>query len=842
MHSVLRRQLKKVGLSETDAPPDAKQWSELLQRIERSYVSADQDRYLMERSLDKSSSEMQALYESLKQSSASALATERDKLRAVISAMGDGVMTIDINGNITDVNPAAAVMLSWNSMDAIGEPLVNRISVAAAEDQQKDLSNRLQMALSEGVGSRVEDASFSTNTGLCLPVSYVLNPIRGTDTSVGAVLVFHDIVARKATENELRRARETAEEASRMKSTFLANMSHEIRTPMNAVIGMAGLLKDTALSEEQREYSQIVQSSAQHLLDLISGILDFSKIEAGRMELEEIPFNLSDLVHSVVDLFAERAASQTLDLICHIRPGVPSRVRGDPGRLRQILINLIGNAMRFTAGGHVLISTHMLDDTMRFSVEDTGIGISTDKLSSLFDPFTQADATTTRRFGGTGLGLAISSQLVSLMGGELKVSSIEGKGSTFWFDAPLPIESESESESRSMPTLQDKRILLIDDNAASRTALSDQFSTWGLSIETVTDSISGLVTLTTAEPHYDLVIIDHHMPGLSGGALVQAISVHPTLKELPCLLLTRMGESIGSFTGLCETIARPARPDALHAAILRSLAGPHALTSAAGIEQPKPHAPSAIPPVKQPMILVAEDNNVNQLLARRMMQKMGYDCEIVGNGHEAIERWMAGGVDLILMDCMMPELDGYAATQQIRRLEGSGARTPILAMTANALRGAREKCLESGMDGYLTKPIDAARLKRTIEQWLQSSEPAVPRLSEVLDEPALLQLQRIGEEDPEDLIELVEIFFADAQKRIATMMGADLDAYTLLHRTAHAMKSGCTYLGAHELQKLCSTIEQDASEKRSSIAPIQALSGALERFRSALYKRLKLPA
>ena len=286
MHSVLRRQLKKVGLSETDAPPDAKQWSELLQRIERSYVSADQDRYLMERSLDKSSSEMQALYESLKQSSASALATERDKLRAVISAMGDGVMTIDINGNITDVNPAAAVMLSWNSMDAIGEPLVNRISVAAAEDQQKDLSNRLQMALSEGVGSRVEDASFSTNTGLCLPVSYVLNPIRGTDTSVGAVLVFHDIVARKATENELRRARETAEEASRMKSTFLANMSHEIRTPMNAVIGMAGLLKDTALSEEQREYSQIVQSSAQHLLDLISGILDFSKIEAGRMELE----------------------------------------------------------------------------------------------------------------------------------------------------------------------------------------------------------------------------------------------------------------------------------------------------------------------------------------------------------------------------------------------------------------------------------------------------------------------------------------------------------------------------------------------------------------------------
>lgn len=839
MHSVLRRQLKKVGLSGTDAPPDPKQWSDLLQRIERSYVSADQDRYLMERSLDKSSSEMQALYESLKRSSASALANERDKLRAVISAMGDGVMTIDINGNIIDVNPAAAVMLSWNNMDAVGESLVSQLCCADAEEQQEDLSERLRRALSEGVESRVEDASFFTSTGLCLPVSYVLNPLRGTDTSVGAVLVFHDIVARKATENELRRAREAAEEASRMKSTFLANMSHEIRTPMNAVIGMAGLLKDTALSEEQREYSQIVQTSAQHLLDLISGILDFSKIEAGRMELEEITFNLSELVHGVVDLFAERAASQTLDLICHIRPGVPNLVRGDPGRLRQILINLIGNAMRFTAGGHVLISTGMLEDAMRFSVEDTGIGISTDKLSSLFDPFTQADATTTRRFGGTGLGLAISSQLVSLMGGELKVSSVEGKGSTFWFDASLPIESEAVPKSK--PTLQNKRILLIDDNAASRTALSDQFRSWGLTIETVTDSISGLVTLTTAEPRYDLAIIDHHMPGLSGGALVQAISVHPSLKDLPCLLLTRMGESIGSFTGLCETVARPVRPDALHAAILRALSCPQTSPSLINITQPKEQESPAPPPVKQPMILVAEDNNVNQLLARRMMQKMGYNCDIVRNGHEAIERWMAGGVDLILMDCMMPELDGYAATQQIRKLEGRGARTPILAMTANALRGAKEKCLESGMDGYLTKPIDAARLKQTIEQWLQSSKTETSASSEVLDEPALLRLEHIGEEDPKDLIELVEIFFDDAHKRIATMTEACFDDYTLLHRTSHAMKSGCTYLGAHELQELCSTIERDASERRSSAASIQALPAALERFQAALYQRLKLP-
>jgi two-component system, sensor histidine kinase and response regulator len=839
MHSVLRRQLKKAGLSEPDSLPDAKQWALLLERIERSYVSADQDRYLMERSLDKSSSEMQALYESLKLSSASALATERDKLRAVISAMGDGVVTIDINGDITDVNPAAAVMLSWNNEDVIGGPLVSQICCPNLEGHAEDLTNHLQAALSEGAGSRVEEASFSTSDGLCLPVSYVLNPIRGTNISVGAVLVFHDIVARKATEAELRRAREAAEEASRMKSTFLANMSHEIRTPMNAVIGMAGLLKDTALSEEQREYSQIVQSSAQHLLDLISGILDFSKIESGRMELEEIPFNLVDLVYGVVDLFAERAASQTLDLICHIRPGVPSMVRGDPGRLRQVLINLIGNAMRFTAGGHVLISTHMLDDAMRFSVEDTGIGISTDKLSSLFDPFTQADATTTRRFGGTGLGLAISSQLVSLMGGELKVSSIEGEGSTFWFDAPLLIESEAVH--RSKPTLQDKRILLIDDNAASRTALSDQFRTWGLSIDTVTDSISGLVTLTTAQPHYDLAIIDHHMPGLSGGALVQAISVHPTLKELPCLLLTRMGENIGSFTGQCETIARPARPDALHTSILRALQEPQDLLSEPCIEKPKKPAPPTARAAKPPMILVAEDNNVNQLLARRMMQKMGYDCEIVSNGHGAIERWMAGGVDLILMDCMMPELDGYAATQQIRTLEGSGARIPILAMTANALRGAREKCLESGMDGYLTKPIDAARLKATIEQWLQSSALAVSKQPEILDEPAVLRLQRIGEEDLKDLIELVDIFFADAQKRIATMTEARSDAHTLLHRTAHAMKSGCTYLGARELQELCAIIEREASERRTCTASIQALPDALERFRSALYQRLTLP-
>jgi two-component system sensor histidine kinase/response regulator len=851
MHSVLRRQLKKVGLADLETLPDAHQWATLLERIERSYASADQDRHLLEHSLEHSSAEMKALYESLRRSSESALATERDKLSAVISAMGDGVVTIDIGGRIIGVNPAAAEMLGWGEQTRLGSALVDEVACTSAERRTGALRENLQRALRSGEGSRVEEACFSTASDECLPVSYVLSPIRDGTGSVGAVLVFHDIVARKAAESELHRAREAAEEASRMKSAFLANMSHEIRTPMNAVIGMAGLLLDTRQDEEQREYCQIIQTSAQHLLDLINGILDFSKIESGRLELEAIPFDLRALVRGVVDIFAERAASQTLDLICHIRPDVPARLIGDPGRLRQVLINLIGNAMKFTEAGHVLVAVSMDGDVPCFRIDDTGIGIPAEKLDTLFDPFTQADITTTRRFGGTGLGLAISRQLVQLMDGELCVSSEEGRGSSFWFSAPLGIEEPAVVTHD--PKLAGKRILIIDDTPQSREALAEQVSEWGLHADTAADGVDGLVRLATASGGYDLILLDQHMPGLLGAELARALATNPSFRDIPRILLVRMGEGIGVSAELCTPLARPARHDVLHGALLRALNLPRSRPVPTAPVKPvaavRPRSPvTTLIPITQkarPLILVAEDNSVNQLLARRLVHKMGYDLEIVGNGRLAVERWEAGGVSLILMDCMMPELDGYGATQKIRQLEGGGPRTPILAMTANALSGAKERCLESGMDDYLTKPIDATHLQQTIERWLAPPEPVLTRPTtpvQVLNEHAVAQLEDIGMEDPAELQELIDIFTADSQQRITALLEARPVEHTLIYRTAHAMRSACAYLGAQELRELCDTIEQDARQEIDCSALIARLPDALRRFGEALPRRLALSA
>ena len=508
--------------------------------------------------------------------------------------------------------------------------------------------------------------------------------------------------------------------------------------------------------------------------------------------------------------------------------------------------------MKFTEDGHVLLSVRLEDDLLHFSIEDTGIGIAEEKLVSLFDPFTQADVTTTRKFGGTGLGLAISRQLVLLMGGEVKVESEEGKGSCFFFTVKLPTVAFAAPLAFRDTHLSGKRLLLVDDSAPSRLALSELMSDWGIQIDTAADGVEGLVKMSTTPGGYDLVILDHHMPGLSGVDISRAMAVNPGLQNVPRLLLIRMGESLGEAGRGLSAIARPARPDTLRTAILRATnATPEPVTTsrlAAAAET------TTSKPAKEPdetRILVAEDNAVNQLLARRLMRKMGYEYEIVSNGRLAVERWKEGGISMILMDCMMPELDGYGATREIRRLENGQGRTPILAMTANALSGAREKCLESGMDDYLTKPIDAASLQDTIVCWLaksQQSEPVpvpvpepVPVPIKVLDDKAIARLESIGEEDLSELNELIELFISDAQERIAAI-NHDPENHHRVYRTVHALKSACGYLGARELKNLCAEVERNASQDIGSLEQIRRMPAALERFQIALPLRIKMIA
>jgi PAS domain S-box-containing protein len=785
-----------------------------------------------------------------------------DTLEAVTAAMGDGLITVDLRGRVSTVNPAAAALLGRSAAELRGQALGPAVRCPHPDPcGGPELSHLLRSALGDGEGVRVEAAHFAHRDGPCLPVSYVLNPIRHGGQVQGAVIVVRDIIAQKRGEAELRRAREEAEQTSRLKSAFLANMSHEIRTPMNAVIGMAGLLLDTALDEEQREYAEIVRGSGQHLLDLLNSILDFSKIEAGRLELEQTRFDLRDLMSGVLELFAERASSQGIDLIAHFSPHLPARVRGDPGRLRQVLINLVGNAVKFTARGHVRLSASVVDAgadlcSLRFEVSDTGIGIPEAQLHTLFEPFTQADPTTTRRYGGTGLGLAISREIAQLMGGDIGVASTVGEGSAFWFTARLEAVDDAAAPPDDLAGL---RVLVVDDDPASLGAMAELLVGWGVDLDAASTGAAALSLAAQAEMDedpYGVILIDQHLGAEAGLDLARALARRPGASGAQRVLLTRLGDPplpaelmAGLLSGV---VARPVRASALQAVLRRrstaSAAPPPALPApaAAPAASPAPLAEGS-PGAPAHRVLVAEDNPVNQLLAARILRRLGLPCEIAADGAEAVRRFQEGGWSLILMDCMMPDVDGYEATARIRALEaGTGQRVPILALTADALSGARERCLAAGMDDYLSKPVDPDQLARALQAHLpdRRPRPAAPRpLPPAPEGLALLpadlgaHLAAMGVETAEEVDELLQIFVEDARPRLDALRAAvAAGPGEAVHRTAHALKSGCAYLGAEALRAACAAVEQagrdgDLEQARALLPRVEA---ALEATLAAL--------
>ncbi len=751
-------------------------------------------------------------------------------LASIVEQSSEAIWTTDLDGRVTSWNAGAAAMFGYSAADVMGHVVneTGKIDPAVESDRWRRLKQLEKFSY---------DSRAAKQSGEEIYIQVAVAPLLGADGQcVGKIAVARDVTERNRHEEALRNARAAAESASQAKSAFLARMSHEIRTPMNGVLGMTELLLETGLTSTQRKYAETVHRSGNNLLGIINDVLDFSKIEAGKLELEQVELDVRRTLEDVVDMLAERAHTKGLELACGIPSDLPVQLVGDPLRLRQVLTNLAGNAIKFTASGSVLISAACLEDaggkvTLRFEVKDTGPGIALEAQGRIFDEFSQADGSTTRQHGGSGLGLAISKQLVEMMGGRIQVESVPGAGATFWFTAVFrranPAgQMPAVADSAAAVKLEGVRALLVESSAVSRGILTAQANGWRM-VTRVTDTLEqALPLLKQAAARgvpFDIVVVDMGFAEENPLGFARSVRADPAISRARLVMMVPVGNHAiiqeARDSGIDACLVKPVRQSALYEALVGVMGGYSEAVGDAG------GAGKKAAPVTRTnrTVLLVEDNLVNQAVALGMLKNLlGYNVTVAGNGQQAVELYEKSSFDLILMDCHMPVMDGFEATREIRKREGqSGKRIPIVALTANALAQDRVDCLNAGMDDHLGKPFSRQQIQEMVERWMpQDAQTALSRTARiavgkqlpvdvVLDRRVLRQLSELQGGDGSALLaSILNIFSLESPKEVAALARAvtagDASGIT---RSAHSLKSSSGNIGATVLSQICADLE-----------------------------------